>query len=342
MRLPELPVAKSDDVIQLLQTIARRAAGIIQNVSTETALSTLLDVDQEIGYLAYQASRVRAQSDCLPDEAFGPELAAQVAWLRSTAFTALGNKQLYPTERATWVAELDDVSSSAFRTAEALSVADAALRREEELRATAQQLRKRRLREAGTFHDQLKMVAGGLAPADQVEEVLTEEQQEERKLRRRRLAKAAWYDKEAFKLRESGRFTVELLPGNEGAGVTAYPVVLAQYSLSNTAEEALAEAGIKIARIFGSYRQIHNCRMMGIPNGVLPGNLQYSRQIAHEFLERLQQHPKWGRYTRGFYIAPALPHTTGKHTYFILLPESCRALVEIEQWDFGNPPKQQR
>jgi len=203
---------------------------------------------------------------------------------------------------------------------------------------SAQQFRKRKLREAGSFHEQLALVAsGGVAPDKQRVE-LTEEQEEELKTRRRRLAQKAWYDKEAFKLRESGRFAVELLPEGEGAGVTAYPVVLAQYGLEDCAEDALTEAGIKIARIFGSYRQIHNCRLMGIPSMVLPGNLQYSRQIAHEFLDRLQQHPKWGKYARDFYIAAALPHTIGTHTYFILLPETCRTLIEIERWDFGNPP----
>jgi len=122
------------------------------------------------------------------------------------------------------------------------------------------------------------------------------------------------------------------------AGVATWPVILSKFTYDVGAEKALLAAKIRSDTVFGTYKQIHNCRLLAVPANLLPSEEPYSRRKAEEHFGRLLKRPKYREYI-GYFLPLTPMRVRGEHVYYIILPSECKGKISISQWDLGTPPK---
>lgn len=324
-----------------LQHIATTTADTIQSLHRRSGRKAIVFADLRLGEALHSALHIQAEGDALPDEDFADTMVGSLLLLRERAITSLGKRTLYDDERAAWIEDLDEVSSDAFKMAEAMRAADraaeAALTEAQKKRAFKDKLRKTAASEglAGQLELIRKEADGDLGDGTAVP--LSEEDKEEIKSKRMEAAQDKWFQKQDETLRGAARFNVSLVNEDDGATVTSYPVILANYRLSKKAQDKLSAAGIRMVKVYGMYQQIHNCRLLAIPRELLPADKTYARRRAQEFLQRMANVERLKDKVRGFYLAHAPSVLKTSHVYFILLPESCRGEIRIESWDVSKP-----
>lgn len=325
-------------VITLLNTLAKQSARVVSGCPDEPSMESLLTVDTDLSGLRHMAMHLHLKhGDELPDESFTPAILNTLGNLQVRAVTAF-NRPLFSTERSEWVDDLDRLSTECHRMALAMQHADKLLQQEIKRETKKQRLAKKLRKSAdGGLASQLGVLKEQMVDAGEWEaDKPNEEEQEERKLRRRELSTEHWYDKEAAKLAEAARFDVGYLNPAHDVGIIQYPVILTYYRFSREADGLLTAAGIRTAKVYGSYLQIHNCRLIGIKVGTLPGNAVYARRYAQDLLTRMQETPEWGSSCRKFFLAQANPLVGQGHTYYVLLPDTCKGHVYIEEWGWGQ------
>jgi len=321
-------------IAAILRDSAVVTAALTQEVHGGST-SLLLEADSTLGYVQHQIDRLALIGEELPDETFIYEAQMDVHDLRSRAITALSNAPLYREERAAWVDDLDALSSRSFRIAIAVESAERQVKEEQRKVDEATRFKRkvaRTGREKG-LRAQLELLQQQWD--EQKPPQLSEEEEEALKQRKRAVARGAWYNGEAAKMAEAQRFGAQLLAG-EQPGITIYPVVLADYDLGRDAHDTLSEAGIQLERIFGSYHQIHNCRVLGIPVAMVPTSTRHARRVAQAILDQMQKSPEYGKLCRSFYLAYSPQRIKGTFAYFVLLPDTCKGEVTVRQWDFGS------
>ena len=191
-----------------------------------------------------------------------------------------------------------------------------------------------------TLQSQLRLLQGetALFPVGNKDEELSDEEQAEIERVHQNTMQHLWYQSGANIMDEALRFGGELLGEEKSIGVVSYPIVLGNFSTQRGFDLALNRRGIQFDKVWGSYIQIHNCRLLGVRRGVLPGNSEYAHRAVREFLDILEKDADGENLVHGFDLSDAPSRSNGLHTYFVLLPSDCLGLLRIEQWDFGQSP----